>query len=98
MRYLYGGIMCVGGSMIIILNEKKSPNQKKTEENSNKSNQFGVFIGVILSLVSVIFYAIINIASKILMTSIWILIRLIIVRFIIDLKMMKIKVINLMKY
>ena len=66
MRYLYGGIMCVGGSMIIILNEKKSPNQKKTEENSNKSNQFGVFIGVILSLVSVIFYAIINIASKIL--------------------------------
>ena len=66
MRYLYGGIMCVGGSMIIILNEKKSPNKKKTEENSNKSNQFGVFIGVILSLVSVIFYAIINIASKIL--------------------------------
>ena len=66
MRYLFGGIMCVGGSMIIILNENKSPNKKKAEKNSNKSNQFGVFIGVILSLISVIFYAIINIASKIL--------------------------------
>ena len=53
--------MCVGGSMIIILNEKKSPN--KSNQNSNK---FGVFIGVLLSFISVFFYAIINIASKIL--------------------------------
>ena len=60
-RYLFGGIMCVGGSMIIILNEKKSPN--KSNQNSNK---FGVFIGVLLSFISVFFYAIINIASKIL--------------------------------
>ena len=66
MRYLVGGLMCIGGSTIIILNEKKSPNEKKTEDNSNNSYQFGIFIGVILSLVSVIFYAIINIASKIL--------------------------------
>ncbi len=53
--------MCVGGSMIIILNEKKSPN--KSNQNSNK---LGVFIGVLLSFISVFFYAIINIASKIL--------------------------------
>ena len=33
-RYLFGGIMCVGGSMIIILNEKKSPNKS----NDNKDN------------------------------------------------------------
>ena len=67
MRYLVGGIMCVGGSMIIILNEKKSPNKSNnSKDKSNNSNQFGVFIGVILSLISVFFYAIINIASKIL--------------------------------
>ena len=64
-RYLFGGIMCVGGSMIIILNEKKSPN-KSNDNKDNNSSQFGVFIGVILSLVSVLFYAIINISSKIL--------------------------------
>ena len=67
MRYLVGGLMCIGGSMIIILNEKTSPNKvKKAEENANNSNHFGIFIGVILSFVSVFFYAIINIASKIL--------------------------------
>ena len=69
MRYLVGGIMCIGGSMIIILNEKKSPNKKtntKDKNNNSGTGQFGVFIGVILSLISVIFYAIINIASKIL--------------------------------
>ena len=67
MRYLVGGIMCVGGSMIIILNEKKTPNKSNnSKDKSNNSNQFGVFIGVILSLISVFFYAIINIASKIL--------------------------------
>ena len=67
MRYLIGGIMCVGGSMIIILNEKKSPNKSKNDkDNSNNSSSLGVLIGVVLSLVSVIFYAIINIASKIL--------------------------------
>jgi len=65
MRYLIGGIMCVGGSMIIILNEKKSPNKSKNDkDNSNNSSSLGVLIGVVLSLVSVIFYAIINIASK----------------------------------
>ena len=64
-RYLFGGIMCVGGSMIIILNEKKSPN-KSNDNKDNNSSQFGVFVGVILSLVSVLFYAIINISSKIL--------------------------------
>ena len=64
-RYLFGGIMCVGGSMIIILNEKNSPN-KSNDNKDNNSSQFGVFIGVILSLVSVLFYAIINISSKIL--------------------------------
>ena len=57
--------MCIGGSMIIILNEKKSPN-KSNDNKDNNSSQFGVFVGVILSLVSVFFYAIINIASKIL--------------------------------
>lgn len=66
MRYLIGGIMCVGGSMIIILNEKKSPNSNNDKENSNNSSTLGILIGVVLSLVSVIFYAIINIASKIL--------------------------------
>ena len=64
-RYLFGGIMCVGGSMIIILNEKKSPSKSTKDKNDNKSS-FGVFIGVFLSLISVVFYAIINISSKIL--------------------------------
>ena len=62
MRYLFGGIMCVGGSMIIILNEKKSSN--KTDEKN--TSHFGIFIGVLLSFISVFFYAIINITSKIL--------------------------------
>ena len=57
--------MCVGGSMIIILNEKKSPN-KSTKDKKDNNSGFGVFIGVFLSLISVIFYAIINISSKIL--------------------------------
>ena len=66
-RYLVGGIMCVGGSMIIILNEKKSkPSQPAKEEIKNETNSFGIFLGVILSSVSVFFYAIINISSKIL--------------------------------
>jgi drug/metabolite transporter (DMT)-like permease len=64
-RYLFGGIMCIGGSMIIILNEKKSPSKSTKDKNDNKSS-FGVFIGVFLSLISVVFYAIINISSKIL--------------------------------
>ena len=64
-RYLFGGIMCVGGSMIIILNEKKSPGKSSKDKDDHKSS-FGVFIGVFLSLISVIFYAIINISSKIL--------------------------------
>ena len=40
--------------------------KKKINDNINNSNHFIVFIGVILSLISVFFYAIINIASKIL--------------------------------
>ena len=68
-RYLVGGIMCIGGSMIIILNEKKSNNTRKlNEENKNDKeiNHFGIILGVFLSLISVFFYAIINISSKIL--------------------------------
>ena len=70
-RYLVGGIMCIGGSMIIILNEQKSKSNssEKTEnsdENNNGTNHLGVFLGVILSGISVFFYAIINISSKIL--------------------------------
>ena len=57
-RYLVGGLMCIGGSMIIILNEKKS--------NNNNQESTGIFLGVVLSFVSVFFYAIINISSKIL--------------------------------
>jgi drug/metabolite transporter (DMT)-like permease len=61
--------MCISGSMIIILNEKKSNvNRKLKEENNNEKeiNHFGIFLGVILCLISVFFYAIINISSKIL--------------------------------
>ena len=70
-RYLVGGLMCIGGSMIIILNEKKSNNnnQESTVENDNdnkETNHLGIFLGVVLSFVSVFFYAIINISSKIL--------------------------------
>ena len=68
-RYLVGGIMCIGGSMIIILNEKKSNKTRKlNEENQNDKeiNHFGIILGVCLSLISVFFYAIINISSKIL--------------------------------
>ena len=64
-RYLFGGIMCVGGSMIIILNEKKSPSSS-AKDKKEKNSGFEVFLGVLLSLISVIFYAIINISSKIL--------------------------------
>ena len=68
-RYLVGGIMCIGGSMIIILNEKKSNNTRKLNEenqNDNEINHFGIILGVFLSFISVFFYAIINISSKIL--------------------------------
>ena len=70
-RYLVGGIMCIGGSMIIILNEQKSrPNSsektERTSTNNNETNQLGVLLGVILASISVFFYAIINISSKIL--------------------------------
>ena len=68
-RYLVGGIMCISGSIIIILNEKKSNNNNKTSEeteNNNETNHLGVLLGVILSAISVFFYAIINISSKIL--------------------------------
>ena len=69
-RYLIGGIMCVGGSMIIILNEHSSPNKKKDNQKEDDSNSdtnvYGVLIGLILCIISVGFNAIINIASKIL--------------------------------
>ena len=75
-RYLVGGIMCIGGSMIIILNEKKSSNNKSSEDieennnqsdnNENTTNGWGVILGVFLSGISILFYAIINISSKIL--------------------------------
>ena len=70
-RYLVGGIMCIGGSMIIILNEQKSRRNssektERTSTNNNETNQLGVLLGVILASISVFFYAIINISSKIL--------------------------------
>ena len=66
-RYLLGGIMCIGGSVIIILNEKKTKSESVEEkENIEETNHFGILLGVILSSISVIFYAIINISSKIL--------------------------------
>ena len=69
-RYLVGGIMCIGGSMIIILNEQKSKSTSsenvEVKDNGNESNHLGIILGVILSGISVFFYAIINISSKIL--------------------------------
>ena len=69
-RYLVGGIMCIGGSMIIILNEQKSKSTSsenvEVKDNENESNHLGIILGVILSGISVFFYAIINISSKIL--------------------------------
>lgn len=73
-RYLFGGIMCVGGSMIIILNEHSAPpnkkeDNKKDNKDKNTSNDvgtYGVLLGLGLCIISVGFNAIINIASKIL--------------------------------
>ena len=70
-RYLIGGIMCIGGSAIIILNENKmkknnSTNEEENKENDNNINLFGVLLGVVLCCISIFFYAIINITSKIL--------------------------------
>ena len=73
-RYLFGGIMCVGGSMIIILNEHSAPpNKKEDNKNDNKDKNtsndvgtYGVLLGLGLCIISVGFNAIINIASKIL--------------------------------
>ena len=69
-RYLVGGIMCISGSMIIILNEQKSKSTSsenvEVKDNGNESNHLGIILGVILSGISVFFYAIINISSKIL--------------------------------
>jgi len=73
-RYLFGGIMCVGGSMIIILNEHSAPSDESEEDkkdNKDKNNSsdvgtYGVLLGLGLCIISVGFNAIINIASKIL--------------------------------
>ena len=73
-RYLFGGIMCVGGSMIIILNEHSAPSDKAKEDkkdnkdknNSSDAGVYGVLLGLVLCIISVGFNAIINIASKIL--------------------------------
>ena len=73
-RYLFGGIMCVGGSMIIILNEHSAPPNKKEDDKkdnkdkntSNDVGTYGVLLGLGLCIISVGFNAIINIASKIL--------------------------------
>ena len=73
-RYLFGGIMCVGGSMIIILNEHSAPSDKAKEDkkdnkdknNSSDAGAYGVLLGLVLCIISVGFNAIINIASKIL--------------------------------
>jgi drug/metabolite transporter (DMT)-like permease len=73
-RYLFGGIMCVGGSMIIILNEHSTPSNDSKEDkkdnkdknNSNDVGTYGVLLGLGLCIISVGFNAIINIASKIL--------------------------------
>ena len=73
-RYLFGGIMCVGGSMIIILNEHSAPSDNTKEDkkdnkdknNSSDAGAYGVLLGLVLCIISVGFNAIINIASKIL--------------------------------
>ena len=71
-RYLFGGIMCVGGSMIIILNEHSAPSddseedKKDNKNNSSDVGTYGVLLGLGLCIISVGFNAIINIASKIL--------------------------------
>jgi len=71
-RYLFGGIMCVGGSMIIILNEHSAPSddseedKKDNKNNSSNVGTYGVLLGLGLCIISVGFNAIINIASKIL--------------------------------
>ena len=67
-RYLFGGIMCVGGSMIIILNEHSAPpNKKEDNKNDNKDKNtsndvgtYGVLLGLGLCIISVGFNAIIH--------------------------------------
>ena len=65
-RYLIGTIMCVSGSLLIILNENKSNKNNKKENNENIITTAQIILGVFLAFSSAFFYAFINIASKIL--------------------------------
>ena len=65
-RYLIGTFMCVGGSLLIILNENKSNKNDKKEKSENLITTAKIFLGVFLAFSSAFFYAFINIASKIL--------------------------------
>ena len=65
-RYLIGTLMCVSGSLLIILNENKSNKNNKKEKNESLITTAQIFLGVFLAFTSAFFYAIINIASKIL--------------------------------
>ena len=67
-RYLIGGIMCISGSIIIILKENKitSGDNSKKGDNNTQIPSYGVFLGVFFCLIAVGFTSIINIASKIL--------------------------------
>ena len=67
-RYLIGTLMCVCGSLLIILNENKSNKNNKKEKNESLITTAQIFLGVFLAFTSAFFYAIINIASKILAT------------------------------
>ena len=65
-RYLIGTIMCVGGSLLIIFNEKKKTKNKENNNTENIISTGKIILGVFLAFSSAFFYAFINIASKIL--------------------------------
>ena len=65
-RYFYGILICVLGSSIIILNEKKA---NSNSDSTIKITTEGTIIGVICGFIDIFFIASVNVANKVLVNA-----------------------------
>lgn len=67
-RYIYGLVFCLGGSFIIVLNEK-SANQSNVKDNTSEIMSITTLLGVMFGMLSNFTGAFTSIANKVLATN-----------------------------
>ena len=76
MRYVIGTIVCLIGSLFIVLNEKKGKNDagsesgvKNVEEEKYGGFSFGTIFGLIMAFIDIFFVSTVELANKVLVNN-----------------------------